>query len=224
MNSVAIIPARGGSKRIPKKNIKPFLGKPIIAYSIEAARESRLFDTIIVSTDSEEIAQVARSYGAQVPFMRPKELSDDFTGTNAVVKHGLEWLMANGQKPKYACCIYPTAPFLRMEYLTEGYQKLVQSQSPFVFSVTEFGFPIQRAIKITPGGEVRAFYPEYIKSRSQDLEKAYHDAGQFYWGQTDAFLTEQETYASRSLPVILPPYQVQDIDTTQGLANGGVEV
>lgn len=213
MNSVAIIPARGGSKRIPKKNIKPFLGKPIIAYSIEAARESRLFDTIIVSTDSEEIAQVARSYGAQVPFMRPKELADDFTGTNAVVKHGLECLMANGQKPKYACCIYATAPFVQVKYLAEGYQKLVQSQRPFVFSVTEFGFPIQRAIKITPDGEVQAFYPQYIKTRSQDLEKAYHDAGQFYWGQTDAFLNEQEPYASQSLPVILPPYLVQDIDT-----------
>ena len=215
MNTVAVIPARGGSKRIPRKNIREFAGKPIIAYSIEAALKSQLFDRIIVSTDDEEIASVSQHYGAEVPFMRPAELSDDYTGTNAVTKHALDWLNANGQHVDYACCIYATAPFIQMRYLKEGYERLLGSGKLFVFSVTSFPFPIQRAIKINKQGEVVAFHPENYYVRSQDLEEAFHDAGQFYWGRAEAFLEDVMPYSPVSLPVILPRYLVQDIDTPE---------
>jgi len=215
MKTVAIIPARGGSKRIPRKNIKDFCGKPIIAYSIEAAKASGLFDRIIVSTDDEEIAEVARQYGAEIPFMRPRELSDDFTGTNAVAKHALQWLIKSGENIAVACCIYATAPLLDPEYLIEGYNLLCKGNAPFVFSVTRFDFPVQRAIRINQRGKVEAFYPEFIKMRSQDLEEAYHDAGQFYWGTADAFIKEDDLYSAGALPVILPRHMVQDIDTLE---------
>lgn len=215
MNTVAVIPARGGSKRIPRKNIREFAGKPIIAYSIEAALKSQLFDRIIVSTDDEEIASVSQHYGAEVPFMRPAELSDDYTGTNAVTKHALDWLNANGQHVDYACCIYATAPFIQMRYLKEGYERLLGSGKLFVFSVTSFPFPIQRAIKINKQGEVVAFHPENYYVRSQDLEEAFHDAGQFYWGRAEAFLEDVMPYSPVSLPVILPRHLVQDIDTPE---------
>jgi pseudaminic acid cytidylyltransferase len=213
--NVAIIPARGGSKRIPKKNIKPFLGKPIMAYSIETARKCGLFDRIIVSTDSHEVAEVARSFGAEVPFKRPEHLADDFTGTNAVVKHALQWLSASGDDVAFACCIYATAPMLEVSYLTQGYEKLAQTNAPFVFSITRFDFPIQRAIKINQSDKVEALYPEAIQMRSQDLEETYHDAGQFYWGREDAFINDVGIYSSGALPVVLPHYLVQDIDTPE---------
>lgn len=212
---IAVIPARGGSKRIPRKNIKNFCGQPIIAYSIQAAQNSGLFDRIIVSTDDEEIAEVSRRYGAEIPFMRPKELSDDYTGTNPVVKHALEWLRDFGEPAKYACCIYATAPFIQVEYLKQGFDKLVTSKKNFVFSVTSFEFPIQRSVRINQNGEVEPFFPEHISSRSQDLEEAYHDAGQFYWGQVKAYLNGKDPHTSSSLPVILPRYLVQDIDTME---------
>ena len=210
---VAIIPARGGSKRIPRKNIRPFAGKPIIAYSIEAALDSGLFDRVIVSTDDPKIAEVARSFGAEIPFLRPQELADDHTGTNAVVKHAINWFMKLGEKVDTVCCIYATAPFVQVKYLREGYEKLVQSDKSFVFSVTSFPFPIQRAIRLNAAGEVEAMFPEFIFSRSQDLVETYHDAGQFYWGKAEAFLNDIVTFSSASLPVILPRYLVQDIDT-----------
>ncbi|RJP85535.1 MAG: pseudaminic acid cytidylyltransferase [Desulfobacteraceae bacterium] len=213
--NVAIIPARGGSKRIPKKNIKLFLGKPIIAYSIEAAQKSGLFDRIIVSTDSEDIGKVAMKYGADIPFMRPVELADDYTGTNAVVKHALQRFADSGEKVDYACCIYATAPFLEPRYLMAGYEKLIQTSASFVFSVTSFEFPIQRAVRINTDGSVEAFYPDLIKMRSQDLEELFHDAGQFYWGKTGSFLNDTDIYASGALPVILPRHSVQDIDTIE---------
>lgn len=213
--NVAVIPARGGSKRIPRKNIKPFLGKPIIAYSIEAAKDTKIFDLILVSTDDEEIAGVAKSFGANVPFLRPKTLADDFTGTNAVVKHAIEWLQTNGTPVSYVCCIYATAPFVRPAYLMQGYERLVASGKSFAFSVTSFPFPVQRAVRITKDGAVDAFYPEYISVRSQDLEEAYHDAGQFYWGTTGAFLNEEVLFSPASVPIILPRHLVQDIDTLE---------
>lgn len=215
MKSVAIIPARGGSKRIPRKNIRMFLGKPIIAYSIAAAKESGLFDRIIVSTDDEEIAAVARQHGAEVPFLRPKEIADDFAGTNAVVKHCLQWLESNALPARYACCLYPTAPFVQPAFLQEGFEKLVESGKSYAFSVTSFPFPIQRAIKISPQGTVEAFFPESISARSQDLEEAFHDAGQFYWGKAEAFLNDVVTFSPESVPVVLPRHQVQDIDTAE---------
>jgi len=212
---IAVIPARGGSKRIPRKNIQDFCGKPIIAYSIEQALKSNLFDHVIVSTDDEEIASVAREYGAKTPFIRPDNIADDFTGTNAVVKHAINWYERQNQQISFACCIYATAPFLQANFLREGHDKLVNSNKSFTFSVTSFPFPIQRAIRINNQGEIDTFYPEHINSRSQDLEAAYHDAGQFYWGKSEAFLQDVITFSSSSLPIILPRYLVQDIDTQE---------
>ncbi len=213
MKAVAIIPARGGSKRIPRKNIRTFVGKPIIAYSIEAALQSALFDRVIVSTDDEEIAAVAQNFGAEIPFLRPKAIADDYCGTNDVVKHCLQWLETNGTPAQYACCIYATAPFVQAAFLREGFDKLVESEKSFAFSVTSFPYPIQRALKINHQGAVEAFYPENILVRSQDLEESYHDAGQFYWGKAEAFIDDVVTFSSESIPVILPRYLVQDIDT-----------
>jgi len=215
MRSIAIIPARGGSKRIPRKNIRLFFGKPIIAYSIAAAKESGLFDQIIVSTDDEEIATVAQQHGAEVPFLRPKEIADDFSGTNVVVKHCLQWLESNSMPAQYACCIYPTAPFIQAAFLQEGFEKLIESGKSYAFSVTSFPFPIQRAIKINRQGTVEPFSPEGVSARSQDLEEAYHDAGQFYWGKAEAFLNDIVIFTPESVPVILSRYLVQDIDTEE---------
>ena len=212
---LAVIPARGGSKRIPRKNIREFCGKPIIAYSIEAALASDLFDRVIVSTDDDEIASVSREYGAETPFIRPAEIADDYTGTNAVVKHAIQWYQERSQSTSLACCIYATAPFIHVKYLREGHEKLINSDKSFAFSVTSFPFPIKRAIRINQQGGVEAFWPEHINTRSQDLEEAYHDAGQFYWGYPEAFLNDQITYSKVSFPVILPRYLVQDIDTNE---------
>lgn len=212
---LAVIPARGGSKRIPRKNIREFCGKPIIGYSIEAALESGLFDRVMVSTDDEEIAAVARKFGAETPFIRPSSLADDHTGTNAVVKHAIIWHRDRGQPVDYACCIYATAPFVQARYLREGFEKLVNSGKSFVFSVTSFSFPIQRAIRLNLQGEVDAMFPEHIERRSQDLEETYHDAGQFYWGQAQAFLKDINIFSKVSATVILPRYLVQDIDTME---------
>jgi len=212
---LAIIPARGGSKRIPYKNIRPFAGKPIIAYSIQLALESELFDKVIVSTDDEKIAGIARQYGAETPFIRPANLADDYIGTNAVVKHAISWFIEQSKEVQYACCIYATAPLLQVRYLQQGFEELNNSGKAFVFSVTTFSFPIQRAIKIKIDGSVEAFFPENSKKRSQDLEEAYHDAGQFYWGKAEAFLQGIEIFSESSLPVVLPRYLVQDIDTLE---------
>ncbi len=210
---VAVIPARGGSKRIPHKNIKLFAGQPVIVYSIRAALQSGLFDTVIVSTDDEAIADVAIKQGASVPFMRPADLADDFTGTNAVVKHAIAWLHANHGTVDQACCIYATAPFLQAETLRAGYSLLIEGQSQFVFAVTSFPFPVQRALHRDGAGHVTPLFPEYATSRSQDLTHAFHDAGQFYWGQASAFLDEAVLYSAVSKVIELPRYLVQDIDT-----------
>jgi N-acylneuraminate cytidylyltransferase len=212
---VAIIPARGGSKRIPRKNIRPFAGKPLIAYSIDVARESGLFDRVIVSTEDTEVAEVARTCGAEVPFLRPRELADDHTGTNAVVQHALGWLAGQGSPAEYACCIYATAPFLTPGDLRVAHDLLIESGKSYVFSVTTFPFPIQRAIRRLPSGEVEAMYPEHVMTRSQDLEEAYHDAGQFYWGRAQAFLDNVVVFSRASLGHVLPRHRVQDIDTPE---------
>lgn len=210
---VAIIPARGGSKRIPRKNIRPFAGKPIIAHSIAAALDSGCFDRVIVSTDDPEIAAVAREWGAETPFVRPPELSDDHTGTNAVVKHALRWLADQGTPASHACCIYATAPFVQAGYLREGLASLLARGRGYAFSVTSFPFPIQRAVRINAEGSVEAIWPENIFRRSQDLEEAFHDAGQFYWGTAEAFLGDEVVFSPASVPVVLPRHLVQDIDT-----------
>ena len=212
---IAVIPARGGSKRIPRKNIRALCGKPIIAYSIEQAINSELFDRVIVSTDDEGIALVARNQGADTPFIRPPDISDDFTGTNAVVKHAIEWFQQQGQSIEFACCIYATAPFVQARYLQEGYEKIAKSNRAFAFSVTSYAFPIQRAIRINTQGKVEAIWPENINTRSQDLEDTFHDAGQFYWGTSAAFLQDQVIFSTESIPVIVPRFLVQDIDTEE---------
>jgi len=212
LSNVAIIPARGGSKRIPRKNLLPFDGVPMIVRSIRTAVDSGLFDLVVVSTDDAEIAEVARAHGAQVPFMRPAALADDFTGTAAVIVHALE------QMPSFdfACCIYATAPLLQVRYLREGLELLERhADKSFAFSVCDFGFPVQRALTLDEQGALRALYPEFRNTRSQDLPKAFQDAGQFYWGRREAWLRGEVLYSPASLPVILPRHLVQDIDTAE---------
>jgi pseudaminic acid cytidylyltransferase len=212
---IAVIPARGGSKRIPRKNIKPFCGKPMIAWSIEAAKASELFDRIVVSTDDAEIADVARACGAEVPFMRPSRLSDDHTGTAPVVAHAIEWYRDSGLTPDPVCCIYATAPLLAASDLRLGLEILTQSDAEFAFSVTSYAFPIQRAIKLSDAGRVEMFNPANFNTRSQDLDEAYHDAGQFYWGGASAWLRHLPLFAPHSVAVQIPRYRVQDIDTPE---------
>ena len=212
---IAIIPARGGSKRIPRKNIKIFYDKPIIAWSIEAAKSSNLFDLIVVSTDDIEIAEVASAYGALVPFIRPAELSDDFVGTNVVIKHAVEWLIYNIGKIDYVCTIYATAPFIKPIDLISGFSLLLNSGAQICFSATSFPFPIQRAIKISSNGRLEMFNPEFYLSRSQDLEPAFHDAGQFYWSTIKSVLHSNLEFSNDAVPLLLPRYQVQDIDTNE---------
>ncbi|MFW0758847.1 pseudaminic acid cytidylyltransferase [Pseudomonas sp. H11T01] len=216
MNRVAIIPARGGSKRIPRKNLKLFDGEPMIARSIRTALSSGLFEQVVVSTDDEEIAALARACGAQVPFMRPATLADDFTGTAAVIVHALNTLHEQGQNFDYACCIYATAPLLQTRYLRQGLDVLEQHpEKSFAFSLCGFGFPIQRALTIDAHGALASLYPEFRETRSQDLPAAYQDAGQFYWGRTEAWLRGDVLFSEKSLPVILPRHLVQDIDTEE---------
>lgn len=212
-NNVAIIPARGGSKRIPRKNIKEFCGKPMIAWSIEAAKASGCFDQIVVSTDDEEIASVALKHGASVPFIRPRELADDFAGTLPVMHHAVAWLNEFDATVDYVCCIYATAPFVSVQDLREGFQLLRKTGSSYALSVTSYAFPIQRAIRITESGRIAMFNPESFHIRSQDLDEAWHDAGQFYWGTADAWLGERPVFSADSVPVRLPRHRVQDIDT-----------
>ena len=211
---LCVIPARGGSKRIPRKNIKYFCGKPIIAYSIEVALQSQCFYKVIVSTDDEEIARIAISYGAEAPFIRPKELSDDFIGTGEVAAHAVKWLKEQGQEFDYLCTIYATAPLLQSKYLLDGHEKIKNSEAINVFSATPMPFPIQRAFKVNKNGRCEMFTPEHFMTRSQDLEPAYQDAAQFYWTNLHKE-SESVAFGKDSSPVILPRYLVQDIDTEE---------
>jgi len=213
-NAIAIIPARGGSKRIPRKNIKDFLGKPLIAYSIEAAIKSKLFEKVIVSTDDEEIAKIARKHGAEVPFLRPKKLADDFTGTGTVVDAVVEQLKQNKEIYEYVCTIYATAPMLQVKYLQQGYEVLKSSAAKYSFAATSMPFPIQRTFKITQDNRCEMFTPEHYISRSQDLEEAYQDAGQFYWDK-QTIQSNEIIFGKNSIPIILPRHFVQDIDTLE---------
>ena len=212
---LCVIPARGGSKRIPKKNIKNFCGKPIIAWSIETAKESKCFDKIIVSTDDGDIANLALRYGAEVPFMRPKELSDDFTATVPVISHAIKWQIKHNQKPNYVCCIYPTAPFIKTTDLQKSLKILKESNSDYVFSATNYPYPIQRSFRISKTNNIEMFYPEHYDSRSQDLEIFYHDAGQFYWAKTNAVLKNLNTFDVHSMPILVDRFRAIDIDTPE---------
>ena len=210
MTTIAIIPARGGSKRIPGKNIKPFLGKPIIAYSIETAIKSGLFDRIIVSTDCEKIKAVAEFHGAEVPFMRPADLADDHTGVMDVLRHTITQL---GDNIKYACLIYTTAPMLTADKLAEGYIKIKHTTAPYVLSVTEFDFPVQRALVVNTGQQIKAHVEQTINMRSQDLTVMVHDAAQFLWCKAQAVRNQVGLYGGETIAVHIPKHQVCDIDT-----------
>lgn len=212
---VAIIPARGGSKRIPGKNIKPFAGKPIIAYSILAALNSKLFDRVIVSTDSKEIADVACGYGAEAPFVRPGELAGDVTATADVILHALAWLTGQHSPASQVCCLYATAPFVQPCYLRQGLTLLLESGATSVFTVTSYPAPIFRALKQQADGRLAMVWPEYELTRSNDLPETFHDAGQFYWLDAPRFMAEKRIYSPDSRPVILPRFLVQDIDTPE---------
>jgi N-acylneuraminate cytidylyltransferase len=210
---LCVIPARGGSKRLPHKNIRDFCGKPIIAWSIETAKASDCFDRIIVSTDDHKIAKVAEHWGADVPFIRPPELSDDHTGTIPVISHAVDWIIRNACSVDFACCLYATAPFVRVEDLLNGFALLEQSGADYAFSITSYASPIQRAVRITDDQRVEMFSPDLFNTRSQDLEEAFHDAGQFYWGRASAWLAGNPLFSNDSAPVVLPRHRVQDIDT-----------
>jgi pseudaminic acid cytidylyltransferase len=212
--NVCIIPARGGSKRIPKKNIREFCGKPMIAYSIEAAKNSGLFDHVVVSTDSEEIAEVSLASGAEIPFIRPAELSDDYANTDAVFIHALRFFQSQGVELKFACCIYATAPFVQSRYLQEGCRLLEEANANNAFSVTTFPFPILRSQMINEDGLLEMRWPEYRMTRSQDLPEFYHDAGQFYWTRVAHYFNNPDLY-DNAAPVVLPRHLVQDIDTEE---------
>ena len=213
--NVAIVPARSGSKRIHKKNIKPFAGKPIIAYSILAANETGLFDRIIVSTDSDEIGEVAKFYGAEVPFTRPAELADDFAGDASVLNHALGWLAEHNTIPEYLCYIYATAPLIRSKYIKKGFDLLCEKNAATAFSVTTFPYPVFRALEIDNNGRLGMIWHKYDDIRSNDLPEAYHDAGQFYWGNAKKFKKGEGFLSSDAIPIILPRYLVQDIDTPE---------
>ena len=212
---LCIIPARGGSKRIPRKNIKEFCGKPMIAWSIETAKQSKLFDHVIVSTDDQEIAEVARQWGAEVPFMRPPELADDMTPTRSVVNHAIETVAKEHGFPDHVCVIYATSPFMTTSDLNDAYSLMCKEGYVFAFSAATFPYPIQRAFFINDTGGLQRFFPEHRLTRSQDLMEMYHDAGQFYWGSADAFLSGNDSISERSYPFILPRYRVHDIDTKE---------
>ena len=212
MNSkIAIIPARGGSKRITKKNIKLFLDKPIIAYSIEAAINSKLFDEVMVSTDDIEIAEIARQYGAQVPFLRSNETSNDLATTTDALIEVINTYKKLGKIFDYACCIYPTAIFVTAEKLHEAFNLLVEKKYLSVFPVMPFGYPIWRSLKME-NEKISMNFPEHLNSRSQDLPLAYHDAGQFYFFKPEVLFTEQTLFTSNSGVIVVDEMEGQDID------------
>lgn len=213
--NLCVIPARGGSKRIPKKNIRNFCGEPIISFSIRAALAAGCFDTIVVSTDDEEISELALSYGVDVPFVRPTELSDDFTGTVPVMRHAIQQVKILYGEVDYACCVYATAPFVTAKDLNSGFDLINKSYYDYALSVTNYSFPIQRAVKISEQGQIVMFNPEHSLTRSQDLEEAWHDAGQFYWGSCEAWCEGRPILGCKTLPIKLPRYRVQDIDTEE---------
>lgn len=212
MPSVAIITARGGSKRIPRKNIKPFLGQPIISYSIKSALEAGIFDEVMVSTDDQEIAEVSLKLGAKVPFMRSAENSNDFAGTAEVIIEVINQYKNIARDFDTACCIYPTAPFVTAEKLQRAYEILRKEEADSVLPITEFSYPILRSVKITSEGRIAMNWPEYYSSRSQDLPKSYHDCGQFYFLNVESLLHHKKLFMPGSVPIVVPETEVQDID------------
>ena len=213
--NVCIIPARGGSKRIPRKNIKEFCGRPMISYSITTAIKSGLFGKVVVSTDDEEIAETAQSFGAEIGELRPKNLSDDYVSTDDVMAYEAKKLMDKEPELDVLCCLYATAPFVREEFLVEGLKLFYQNDWDFVFAATTFPSTIFRSFWKTSLGGVKMFWPEFYNSRSQDLPVAFHDAGQFYFGKPSSFIAKKPSFTEKSSFVEIPRYLVQDIDTPE---------
>lgn len=212
MSNLCVIPARGGSKRIPRKNIRPFQGKPILAYSIDAALKSGLFDVVMVSTDDGEFAEVAKQYGASVPFLRSAETANDYATTVDVLLEVVNMYREQGKEFDSICCLYSTAPFVTSERLKEAFGKL-SDQVDGCFTIVEYSYPIQRSLRINEAGMVEMKYPEHLKSRTQDLEKVYHDAGQFYFMKTSVLEQEKTVWCKRTIPLVLSELEVQDLDT-----------
>jgi len=212
MKAVAIIPARGGSKRIPKKNIKSFLGKPIISYPIEAALKSKLFNEIMVSTDDEEIAEISKMLGASVPFLRSIKNSDDFATTVDVLLEVIEEYKKRGKVFDYVCCIYPTTPFISPEKLNHSFKILIEKKAKSLIPIVRYSYPIQRALRIE-NDSLQYIYPENGSKRSQDLELTYHDAGQFYWIKTDVLVNQRSMVTDNSIAYEISELEVQDIDS-----------
>jgi len=211
---LAIIPARGGSKRIPRKNIKMFCGKPIIDYSIKAALQSTCFDEVIVSTEDSEIAAISKSCGASIPFLRSKQNSDDYSQTADVIEEVLLQYKKLGRSFDFFCCIYPTAPFVTSEKLRKSYELLKTSDADGVIPVVRFSYPIQRALKIEDD-RIKMMWPENYNKRSNDLSPTYHDCGQFYWMRTKSFLEQKRLFAQKSIPFEIPEIEAQDIDNEE---------
>ena len=211
--NIAVIPARGGSKRVPGKNIRSFAGQPMIGYSIQCALRAGVFDRVIVSTDDDRIAEVSLQFGAEVPFRRPPELSDDQSGTMPVVAHAIEWLRNQGMAPSAVCCVYPTAPFLRHEDLQRGLEILHNGPWQFVFAATSYAFPVHRSFEMSDAGRLRMLFPEHFATRSQDLPTVGHDAGQFYWGRPEAWCDLAPIFGEGATVVTIPRWRVQDIDS-----------
>jgi N-acylneuraminate cytidylyltransferase len=210
--AIAVIPARGGSKRIPRKNVRPFAGKPMIAWPLGVALRSGLFSHVLVSTDDEEIAQVARDCGAEVPFTRPSELADDHTGTGDVMAHATEWARQQGWEMSAVCCIYATAAFIQEADLARGRQVLASGPWSYAIAATTFAAPVSRAFHQRADGGLEMFFPEHVRTRSQDLPVALHDAAQFYWGRPAAWLERRPGLGADSTAVLIPRWRVQDID------------
>ena len=217
--SIAIIPARGGSKRIPRKNIKPFYGKPMIAWAIEAAKKSGLFDRIVVTTDDYEIASIAKEWGAEVPFLRPVDLADDHTPTVPVIAQAITALAEKGIFSDLVCCIYPCAPFLQASDLLAGLELLHESGADFAYSIAEYAHPVQRALLRANDGKMQFLSPDYEITRTQDLPKVFHDAGQFYWGRVEAWLAEKRMH-SEGAGLVIPHWRVVDIDVDEDWKRG----
>ena len=212
--NIAIIPARGGSKRIPRKNVRPFFGRPMLAWPIATAVDSGLFDHILVSTEDAEIADVARQAGAEVPFTRPQEIADDHSGTADVIVHALSWAIEAGWAVEAACCIYPTAAFVSPEDLVEA-RRLLSPGCDYAFAAVRYGHPPQRGFLRAPDGSPQLLQPEHQATRTQDLPAIYHDAGQFYWGTREAWMERRPFFGARTRFVELPPWRAHDIDRSE---------
>jgi N-acylneuraminate cytidylyltransferase len=215
VEAIAIIPARGGSKRIPRKNIKPFLGVPLLARTIGILREAEVFQRIVVSTDDDEIAAVAQAAGAEAPFRRPPELANDHAATLPVIEHAVRTLAQAGVEASFVCCVYPAAVLARAADLRRALAMLRAEPINYVFTATAFSYPIQRALRKTANGGAEMFWPEHRQTRSQDLEPAYHDAGQYYFGRSEAWLEQRPLFARGSRLLVIPHYRAQDIDTPE---------